>query len=276
MVSKIKGHDGVALAVDMAGDPADCSVILLHGGGQTRHAWGDALSIIADQGYFVISADLRGHGDSDWAAPGGYSLNHFAADVQALCQHCQRPPVLIGASLGGLAALVAQGTSTGPLAKGLALVDIVPQVNPEGVGQILAFMQAHPEGFASLEAAADSVAKYLPHRGPRRNVQGLQKNLRLREDGRYYWHWDPKFIGSDDLRSSIDSLAEATTAIKVPVLLIRGSNSNVVDQAGMDNLRERIPHARFREIRGAGHMVAGDSNDAFTSAVLEFLSELES
>lgn len=276
MTRKIKGHGGIGLAVDTAGNPADRSVVLLHGGGQTRHAWGDALHLLADQGYYVISADLRGHGDSDWAPDGGYTLDHFAADIRILCEHCQQPPVLIGASLGGLAALAAQGTAAEPLARGLALVDIVPQVNPEGVGQILAFMQAHPQGFASLEEAADSVAQYLPHRGPRRNVQGLQKNLRLQEDGRYYWHWDPKFIGSDDLHSSIDRLEQTTAAINVPVLLIRGSDSNVVDQAGMDHMRERIPHARFREIPGAGHMVVGDSNNAFTCAVLEFLSELES
>ena len=52
------------------------------------------------------------------------------------------------------------------------------------------------KGFVSLEEASDAIATYLPHREKPKDISGLKKNLRLKEDGKYYWHWDPKFIQS--------------------------------------------------------------------------------
>ena len=101
--------DGVSLAADLYGDETDPPVILLHGGGQTRHAWGGAAAAFAAAGRFAVSIDLRGHGHSDWSPDGVYGMSQFAGDVHAIASSLGRPPALVGASLGGLASLVAVG-----------------------------------------------------------------------------------------------------------------------------------------------------------------------
>ena len=57
-------------------------------------------------------------------------------------------------------------------------------------------MRGKPEGFASVEEAADAVSQYLPDRPRPKDVSGLRRNLRPGPDGRLHWHWDPKFLDS--------------------------------------------------------------------------------
>ncbi|MFN8645010.1 MAG: alpha/beta fold hydrolase, partial [Candidatus Binatia bacterium] len=170
------------LAVDVGGDPAAPPVVLLHGGGQTRHSWARALRALVQGGYHVLNVDARGHGDSDWSPAGRYEMSDLAADLRAVIGTLRSPPALVGASLGGATALELIGHSPEPLARCLVLVDLVPEAEPEGVRRIHAFMSAHPQGFAGLEEAADAVATYYPHRPRPRDPGGLRKNLRQRED----------------------------------------------------------------------------------------------
>src|SRR4051794_474493 len=106
---EIEGAGGVRLAVDVDGPPGGPPVLLLHGGGQTRHAWGTTQAALAANGWRACSADLRGHGDSQWAPDGDYSIDAFSADVRAMAASFDTPPALVGASLGGLSSMVAIG-----------------------------------------------------------------------------------------------------------------------------------------------------------------------
>lgn len=258
----------VRLAADVAGPADGAPVLLLHGGGQTRGAWGGALVEGARRGFRMISVDLRGHGESDWSPVADYTLAALASDVGAILRTLDRPAFVVGASMGGTAAL-AYAAEGGELA-GLVLVDVAPTVNLEGAERILAFMQAAPDGFASLDEAADAVAAYLPHRPRPSDVSGLQRNLRLR-DGRYYWHWDPRLFQHRRTPRDTSGLREAARRLVMPVLLVRGGRSDVVSQEGVDDFRRLAPHAEFADIAGADHMVAGDRNDAFSAAVFDFL-----
>lgn len=271
--------EGLTLAADAYGPGDGPPVVLLHGGGQTRHAWDGTARLLGDKGWRATTVDLRGHGDSDWAGPeGGYSLDAFAADVRAVAAAQGRPPVLIGASLGGLSSLVAiaeapPGVTVGG---GLVLVDVAPRLEEEGIARIADFMLGNLDGFASLEEVADAVAAYNPHRPRPTDLSGLRKNVRRREDGRWYWHWDPRFLlggRTDEPRSlrNEDRLDAAARAISVPTLLVRGRQSDVLSEEGARHLVSLVPHARYVDVGGAGHMVAGDRNDAFNDAVIEFL-----
>jgi len=100
---------GIDLAADLYGDETDPPVLFLHGGGQTRHAWGTAAASVAGSGRFAISIDLRGHGHSHWSPDGVYDFGRFGGDVRTIASSLGRPPVLVGASLGGLSSLVAIG-----------------------------------------------------------------------------------------------------------------------------------------------------------------------
>ena len=198
-----KGASGNTLAGDVYGEEGP-PVLLLHGGGQTRHAWKKTGDLIARMGRIAYAVDQRGHGDSEWVADGAYQYTDFAADARVLADTLAERsgvrPVVVGASLGGMAALLANGQPTATQNKAqhfsaLVLVDITPRVDLEGVAKIQGFMRAQlREGFGSIAEAADAVAAYLPHRPRPRSHEGLKKNLRLHPDGRWRWHWDPRFL----------------------------------------------------------------------------------
>ena len=191
---RFNGFEGIHLVGDVWGDERDWPVLLMHGGGQTRHAWGNTAEVLARRGWRAVSLDLRGHGDSEWALNGDYSFTTYAADCIAVCDQLGRAPVLVGASLGGVTAILAEGASDRVVSRGLVLVDITHRTNPAGVQRIRDFMASGLGGFATLEDAAAAIAAYQPHRKRRVNAAGLMKVLRQRRDGRWYWHWDPRFL----------------------------------------------------------------------------------
>jgi pimeloyl-ACP methyl ester carboxylesterase len=276
----LPGADGLRLRADEFGDPADPPVLLLHGGGQTRFAWGSTPQTLADRGWHVYRVDMRGHGESEWAPDGDYSLWAFADDTRALAAAMPSLPVLVGASLGGLSSMIAIGESEDPIARALVLVDVAPTMEESGRERIGAFMREHVEsGFGSLDEVADAIAAYNPHRPRPTDLSGLAKNVRLRDDGRWVWHWDPKFMrqSSDETRSSFTSperLQDAARTLTIPVLLVRGRVSDLLSEEGAKELLELVPHAEFADVAGAGHMVAGDRNDLFNDAIVGFLDRL--
>jgi pimeloyl-ACP methyl ester carboxylesterase len=274
----LRTPSGTTIRVESWGDPTAPPVLLGHGGGQTRHAWGNAAAQIAAAGWRAMAFDLRGHGESSWAPDGDYTLVRFLEDFETITAHCGRPPVLVGASLSGVIGLVLAGEHRGTPLRGLVLVDVTPTLDPRGVDRIVGFMRAHlAEGFETIEHAARSIAAYLPHRRPPRDLSGLAKNLRRDEHGRYRWHWDPRFI-QGKLRTGLEDYRErilaAARALDVPTLLVRGRMSELVTEEAVAEFRQLVPHASYRDVSDAGHMIAGDRNDAFVAAVLEFLRSL--
>ena len=274
------GDGGLRLVGDRWGDPADSPVVFLHGGGQTRHSWAGSARRVAEHGRQAVTVDARGHGESDWSAEGDYRLMTFAADVGHLADELGRSPVLVGASLGGLTSMLLAGELRPGVAAGVVLVDIVPDMEPAGADRIQAFMADRlAEGFASLDEVADAIAAYNPHRPRPDDLSGLRKNLRER-DGRFYWHWDPGFIdGSAPLPpveiNDVERLHAGVQRIVddgVPLLLVRGRSSDLVSAEKAEAFLARFPACGFVDVSGAGHMVAGDRNDAFTAAVLDFLA----
>ena len=267
---------GLTLVADIGGPESGQPVIRLHGGGQTRHSWRKAALELAGEGYRVISLDLRGHGESQWCPEGRYSLDDHIADLNVVIDSLRSAPVLVGASLGGVVSLVGQGEQRLPRASALVLVDVVPRMEAEGIREIINFMSANPDGFASVDAAAEAVATYLPHRPRRSSTQGLLKNLRQRNDGRYYWHWDPAIHahrGSPDhMEVMAQRMEKAAEQIDIPTLVVRGAKSRVVSEEGVAQLAKLIPHAGHVDVAAAGHMVAGDQNDEFNAAILAFLA----
>lgn len=270
---QLEGFDGLPLAADRYGEINDLPpVIYTHGFGQNRTAWRASASTIAAQGWHGLAIDGRGHGDSGWAADGDYALDQFMWDLRAVVATLPRPPVLVGASMGGLLGLLAQGEGDPKLFHSLILVDVTPRWESSGVERILSFMAAHPEGFASLEEASEAVAAYLPHREGK-DPQRLRSQLRLREDGRWLWHWDPRLLGpvSESAESYIPRLQSAAARIQVPTLLLSGSRSDVVSEATIDEFMGLVPHAVHVRIEQATHMVVGDRNDEFTTEILRWL-----
>lgn len=269
------GAGGLRLAADTWGDESRPAIVCLPGGGQTRHSWNRTAKSLTAQGYYAISVDLRGHGDSEWAADGNYSVDAFVADVLTICEALPSPPILVGASIGGIAAAIAVGESNRAVARALVLVDVVPEVRTPALDRIRAFMSAGSAGFASMAEAAAAVASYLPHRRTGDSPERLKNSLRARSDGRLYWHWDPAFHAGSGQRSAqgmFARMAAACTRIRIPVLLVSGSRSEVVDQTAGAQLMELIPHAQWVKVPEATHMVVGDRNEIFSAALDTFLA----
>lgn len=268
--------DGVLLALECFGAAGAPPLLFAHGFGQTRHAWTATASALAARGYRSVTVDGRGHGESSWLEHADYCVDQYIADMRELGASMQAPPVLVGASMGGLIGLLAQAESDRPLFRALVLVDITPRWEARGVERIMAFMRAHPEGFSSVEQAADAIASYLPHRARRESPGRLNKLLVLGADGRLRWHWDPKLLDTvaNEVAQTGSRLTAAAKRLRLPVLLISGGLSDVVSDATIEEFRALVPHAEHVAISDAHHMVAGDSNARFTGEIAAFLNRL--
>jgi pimeloyl-ACP methyl ester carboxylesterase len=272
---RFEGADGVALAADVEGPAAGWPVTLLHGGGQTRHAWRGVVDALVGQGWRCFAVDLRGHGDSDWAKDGDYTVDAYARDCAALVGQFDRPPVLVGASLGGVISVIAEGELRPGGSTALVVADIAPDLNLAGIARVRNFMGAHDGGFSSLKDASEAIAAYTGKPPRSSSTAGLLRVLRQREDGRWYWHWDPRVLTSglgDDAPVEVGArMGAALERVTVPTLLVRGLVSDVVTAQGAEDFVLRAPNAERADVGGAGHMVAGDQNDAFAEATLSFL-----
>ncbi|MDH4172017.1 MAG: alpha/beta hydrolase [Acidimicrobiia bacterium] len=271
--------NGMSLVADHRGDPDAAPVLFLHGGGQTRHSWAGSARRLSDRGWHTVTLDARGHGESEWAPDGDYRLRSMAQDVLEVIDGFASPPLVVGASLGGLTAILLEGDLAPGASAGVVLVDIVPNWNNDGGERVREFMTDRmTEGFASLQEVATAVATYNPGRPPPTDLDGLKKNLRHR-DGRWYWHWDPHFLtpapgnpgGPPGEVADREALMTWTGRIGSPMMLVRGRTSDVVAEADARVFRQAFPHVEFVDVSGAGHMVAGDRNDVFTDAVVDFL-----
>lgn len=284
-----EGRDGNLIVADhhpSIVEPQRGIVLMVHGGGQTRHSWRGSSNSLAQNGWSAITMDQRGHGDSAWSETGDYEFEAFAEDLVCVADQVTERfgsrPVVVGASLGGISAMLAEGENQRDVLSSVILVDVTPRLKLAGVVKILGFMSERADdGFASLQEASDAIARYLPNRPKRTDLSGLAKNLRQGEDGRFRWHWDPRFLdsrrrhGMPEARAQLQNqLADAVRAISVPLMLVRGRQSELVDEEMVAEFLELAPHAKVADVSEAGHMVAGDKNDVFTSAVLDFLNEI--
>jgi pimeloyl-ACP methyl ester carboxylesterase len=275
----LRAVDGVHLAVERFGDSGAAPLIFAHGFGQTRRAWNDTARRLAADGWYCITADARGHGDSGWRDDGLYDFPQFIDDLVELARRsAQAPaparPILIGASMGGLLGIAAQAAHAA--FRALVLVDITPRWESAGVERIIAFMRAHPDGFASLDEAAEAIARYLPHRRERKSPGKLRQMLVRQDNGRLRWHWDPRLLDriANDSEREQAGLLDAARRIAVPTLLVSGARSDVVSAATIGEFLACVPHARHVRVAQATHMVVGDRNDAFAAAVRDFIEPL--
>jgi pimeloyl-ACP methyl ester carboxylesterase len=280
--SSLVSMDGLALATQHWAGERSPSLVFAHGFGQTRHAWNGAARTLAEQGFDATTFDARGHGESERVPRGEYHMEQFVHDLLAVSAEAVspdgQPPVLVGASMGGLLGLMAAGEAEvgRPPFSALILVDITPRWETAGVERILGFMRAHPDGFASYEEAASAIEAYLPHRRERKSEAQLKPLLRQDDQGRLRWHWDPALLDGlvQESERYQPRLFAAAARVQVPVLLLSGSRSDVVSSQTVDEFLRLVPHARHVSLADATHMVAGDANDAFTREIAKFIQSL--
>lgn len=276
-IARLPTADGIELSVETWGAEGAPVLLFAHGFGQTRGAWSGSAATLAAEGCRCVAFDSRGHGESDRLASGDYHIEQFATDLVQVAGAQPQRPVLVGASMGGLLGLVVAGEVRPAPFRALVLVDITPRWEAAGVERILAFMQAHPQGFASYTEAAEAISTYLPQRRERKTEDQLRPLLRQGADGRLRWHWDPALLAGvvNDSERYQPRLMTAAAAVNVPVLLLSGGRSDVVSRATVEEFLQLVPHARHVELPAATHMLAGDANDAFTREIATFVRDLD-
>jgi non-heme chloroperoxidase len=225
--------DGLALAGEAWGTPDGPLVILLHGGGQTRHSWRDTGLVLSAAGFRVVAYDARGHGDSDWSADGNYSQEAMVDDLKCIVgAEAAERPALVGASMGGTTSLIAMGERWVQGAA-LVLVDTAPRIAPEGLSKVRALMRSHPAGSWDPKRLAHDV----------------------------------------DLHQRQARLEACAGALVAPTLLIRGGRSDVLSEAGAGHFLRLCRHSDYVEIPGAGHVVAADRSGVFHAVLVRFLTQ---
>jgi pimeloyl-ACP methyl ester carboxylesterase len=270
---RLKG-DGLELSGSAYGDPEAPPVLFFHGGGQSRNAWLGSAVRVAEAGYYGISIDLRGHGDSDWAADGDYLLDAFGRDVERLLAQFDRPVTLVGASRGGQSALVG-GSRHRDRVRLIMLADVAPMMRDDGVDGIRAFFAEGAQGFATVDAAADSLARHLdqPRIG---DASKLARSMRQDTAGRWQWRWDPATGKRDFLHppSENEALLAAAARVTCPIILVRAELSHLLIDAGVAMFKQLAPQLEVVTAPGVGHMFTADRNDGFATQLLTSLARI--
>jgi len=278
-VRRFNGYNGVSLVADVGGDRSNPAVILLHGTGRTRHTWARTARDLVSAGRYVIALDLRGHGDSDWAPDRDYSLNAHLADLEAVIAESGTSPTLVGHLSGGWICLAAAG-EFGALrirASALILADVGARFGEEFRQRTRALMGIAAQGFGSLEEAAEAVESSFPDEKRLHRAANLRRSLRLRGDGRWYWHYDPAVVDRGNpkriLEADGERIERAAPAVVVPTLCIRGRSGELLEHRQLDRLKELIPHAETVTVQGAGPGVTLDAEEEFDAALVGFLEK---
>jgi esterase len=248
------------------GNPANPTILMLHGGSQQAHSW-DFVSLPLSEQFHILALDQRGHGDSDWAPDGDYSIEAHQRDIDGFVQALKlRNFHLIGHSMGGRNSYVWASRHPRTL-KSLVIVDTGPEGQARGRNRIQSFREL-PDELDSLDEFASRVQEYTGR--TREQVLGaLKYSIRRRPDGKWSWKYD-KLLRTPGVRSpqwTPEQLWEAVSRIDCPTLVVRGGDSDIFADATMQKMKQVIPQCATVTVPKAGHLVAGDNPVDFLKAV---------
>lgn len=250
------------------GEPGRPQLLLLHGGNQSSHSW-DLVSLHLADRFHVFALDQRGHGDSEWNRELDYSIDAMVGDAEAFITAVGLDrPVVFGHSMGGRVTLSLQ-LRRPDLARALVIVDMGPEISKEGAETIQNFVVRNIE-FDDLDEFLDNVVRYDPFRTRAHIERTVKYNVLRRVDGRYVSKVDHRRIPVPNR----DLTLEDVRAIDVPVLLLRGAESNVLEAGAAERFAAVLPRGRLVTIPGCGHNVHSGNTAGFLEAAVEFLDQL--
>jgi pimeloyl-ACP methyl ester carboxylesterase len=235
------------------------AVLLLHGLTQQSHAF-DAVAARLARRHRCLALDLRGRGESGWA-PGTYTVPQYVADVLTLLDALGLGRVhLLGTSLGGLIGLSVAAAAPERL-RSLALNDIGPEIDSRGAARIAAYAGDVPERFPDLAAAtAWGLAQYpwLSGLSAEAVSDAIRWAVRRAPEGGWRLKLDPG-VGraprpaQEAVRAGSHAWWAALEAVRCPVLLLRGSESDILSADTAAAMQARQPRLRRVDVPGAGH-----------------------
>jgi len=248
------------------GAPTAPAVVLLHGITGHARAWDDEARALAAR-YRVLALDARGHGDSDPAPDGDYTVTTMAGDLAALIDAVGLGHFsLVGLSMGGRVAIES------PTRDSLVVVDIGPDIAPAGRLRVGTLMAHTPERFDDF-AAAVAWARAANPRYTETMLRHRVTHGTRPANGGLVWKYDRAIrdaVRSGQWRDPVD-LWPLWSAITCPTLIVRGAESDVLAPETAKRMLATNPHARLVEVPEAGHTVPGEQPAAFQRLLTEFL-----
>jgi len=268
---------GLKLHYQEWGESTAPAILMLHGFGVSGHMFDEFAERMQDR-YRLIALDQRGHGDSEWSPDGDYSRQAFVDDVEGFRNALGLDRfILVGHSMGGLNA-VSYTAAHPSQVRALVLVDVGPEAAKEGVDNIVRFTRGPDE--LEFEEFVEMAHRFNQRRTIENIRERMRHRLRQSESGKWTWKFDKRFREQDSsLRVgselSNDEMWQLYRSIPVPVLLVRGGESDVLTPAIAERAAREMQRARLVTVAGAGHSVPGDNPDEFTAVVAEFLEDVD-
>ena len=257
------------------GDPNAPTIVLMHGGHQSAHSW-DLVSLHLAQNYHVLAMDQRGHGDSEWARDVEYTNHQMSLDIDAfLTAKGLVKPILIGHSMGGRNSMLFTRRDPSRL-HALVIVDVGPELSERGRHMIGGFVQANQE-FENLEHFVENVRKYDPYRSREHIERTVKYNMLERADGKFVSKCDstPRRLGLVRGSGALENITlDDATKFNLPVLLVRGENSNILEQDAAERFRDALPQGELAVVPNCGHNVHGQNTKGFIAALGAFLTKV--
>jgi pimeloyl-ACP methyl ester carboxylesterase len=254
------------------GGPSDQAIVFLHGFALTAHTW-DLVCLTLRPDYRCIALDLRGHGDSEWHPGLEYGVGAMAGDVERLIDALGlERPILVGMSMGGVAALQYAISHSGRLGA-LVVVEAGAAPRAGGIARMRAFVQQEDE-HDSIEDFVAQAMRFNSRRDPEILRESLRHNLRRLWNGRWTWKYDRRHLGvipGEHHLRSLEAIAAQSGAIACPTLVVRGALSDLFGERDLAVVAGRITGARSATVEHAGHNVQGDDPAGFAAVLREFL-----
>lgn len=250
-------------------------VIILHGLSFFSYDWREVAAVIASDRE-VVAVDMRGFGESDWSPSRNYGLETMTNDVITVLDalHWKRA-VLMGHSFGGRVCVATAGRRAERTA-GLVLVDFAPDLAPLGRRHVAERIGRQPDVFASI----DDCMRYH-NENPNDRVRRARWEAFLKKtDQGYVLKRDLHF--RDNFRRTLEGKPSAVPEflwpilgeIKVPILMVRGRDSDMFAAETMHKVRATNPAIRIVEIAG-GHDLAKDNSQGVSQVINEFLAHAQ-
>ena len=270
----VEVRPGYSLSALVWGDRQP-EIVFLHGGAQNAHTW-DTVALALDRP--LVAIDLPGHGHSDGRLDVGISPREYARDVAvAVRAFAPDARMVVGMSLGGLTALAL--TAQDPeLVHKLVLVDVTPGVNQEKGSSIAAFVNG-PASFPNFDEILARTVEFNPTRSVSSLRRGILHNAVQQPDGSWVWRYRRwRVLGEDEggavaAHPDFGGLWDAVDMVHVPMMLVRGADSPVVDDDDVAELRRRRPGLRVELVENAGHSIQGDQPLELARLLADFLRD---
>ena len=246
-------------------------MVLLHGMRDSARSWDVFASSMAGE-YRVFALDSRGHGQSDWAGPGGYNFDHHVSDVRTLCNALGLDDaILVGHSAGGRYAW-AYAVENPDRVRALIIVDIDPDPENTQTARDFSDIAEEPDSWEGLDQFLQRLRLRQVYTGDSALMAQAEAVSKLNDEGKYVWKADIRIVTEYERPDLWDSWGR----IRCPVLLLRGRQSNLLTHETAVRMREALPSAQVRlaELEGGGHWFYQDFPGAFEAAVRWFIEGL--